>query len=265
MKGLICYYSNTGNTLLGCQYINKKVETIDFEFYDIRKNRKIDFLKYDILGFATYADGWTIPVLMKNFINSLPMSNQPAFVFNTYGYINGKTTRILSNYAKKKGFKIVAYHALHTPENFPPQIKIGNGCENAPNEVELQNFNHFIDSLNMIGEKIENNKIIPSVNVKISPIFNLYPDLTLKSGSRFTMGKKFVDDKICIECSICEKNCSYGAIKLQPKPVFDESKCHGCWACYNLCPKKAIYTKKYKSQFHYPKPNQSMMMKLKVK
>lgn len=264
MKGLICYYSNTGNTLLACQYINKKVDTIDFEFYDIRESKIIDFSKYDILGFATYADIGSIPVLMKNFLKSLPMTTKPAFVFNTFGYINGKTTWFLSSYAKKRGYKIIAYHALHTPENFPAQIKRGNGCENAPDENELENFNGFINNLNTIGDKIINNEIVPEVDIKINTLFNLFPDFTLKRVSRFTIGKKFVDDKICIECSICEKNCPYKAIKLQPKPVFNEDKCHGCWACYNLCPKKAIYNKKFRSQFHYPKPNKAMQSKLNI-
>lgn len=265
MKGLICYYSNTGNTLLACEHIIKNVQTIDFELCDIRKNKEIDPSKYDIFGFAAFADGWNISVLMKDFIKALPSSNNPAFVFNTYGYINGKTTKILSNYVKKKGYKIVAYHALHTPENFPPQIKIGHGSVDAPNELELQKFNEFIKNLNNVGEKFKNKEVSLDVNVKISPIVNLFPDLNFKSGSRLTMGKKYVDKAACIECSICEKNCAYGAIKLEPKPVFNESKCRGCWACYNLCPKEAIYTKRYNREFHYPKPNEAMRSKLNIK
>lgn len=265
MKGLICYYSNTGNTLLACKYINEKVETIDFEFHDIRKGNPIDFSKYDILGFAAFADAWRISALMKDFMKALPRSNKPAFVFNTYGYINGKTTRILSDFAKKKGYKIVAFHALHTPENYPPQIKLGHGSVDAPNQLELQKFNEFIENLNIVGQKFDNKEVLLGVDVKVNPVFNLYPDLTLINGSRLMMGKKYLDRAACVECAICKKSCAYGAIKLEPKPVFIESKCHGCWACYNLCPKEAISTKRYKHQFHYPKPNEAMRAKLKDK
>ena len=108
--------------------------------YDIKKNEQIDFSKYDIFGFATFADAWRISVVMKDFMKALPRSNKLAFVFNTYGYINGKTTKILSNFAKKKGYKVVAFHALHTPENYPPQIKIGHGSADAPNQLELQKY-----------------------------------------------------------------------------------------------------------------------------
>jgi Fe-S-cluster-containing hydrogenase component 2 len=42
------------------------------------------------------------------------------------------------------------------------------------------------------------------------------------------------------------------------------SKCYGCWSCYNHCPKKAIYTRKFRGVGHYPKPNDLLKEKLKA-
>jgi len=77
------------------------------------------------------------------------------------------------------------------------------------------------------------------------------------------MGEKFVDENLCTECGTCEKTCPYNAIMLNPKPVFDMTKCYGCWGCFNHCPTKAIYTKKFRGVGHYPKPSNQLKEKLK--
>ena len=77
------------------------------------------------------------------------------------------------------------------------------------------------------------------------------------------MGEKFVDKSLCSECGICEKVCPYGAVELNPTPVFDQNKCYGCWSCYNHCPEKAIYTKKLRGVGHYSEPNEQLRKKLK--
>ena len=46
------------------------------------------------------------------------------------------------------------------------------------------------------------------------------------------------DEKKCIKCNLCRKNCPAGAIS--PEIKVDNSKCIRCNACIELCPKKAI-------------------------
>jgi Fe-S-cluster-containing hydrogenase component 2 len=38
--------------------------------------------------------------------------------------------------------------------------------------------------------------------------------------------------------------------------------CCGCWACYNHCPRKAIYTPKMRGAGQYPKPLAELKKKL---
>jgi uncharacterized Fe-S center protein len=49
---------------------------------------------------------------------------------------------------------------------------------------------------------------------------------------------------LCSECRTCERECPYGAIKVEGKPVFDYDRCFGCNRCVELCPKKALKPKK---------------------
>jgi len=38
IKGIICYYSGSGNTKLACEYMAKKLSNIEFDFFDIAKD-----------------------------------------------------------------------------------------------------------------------------------------------------------------------------------------------------------------------------------
>jgi len=258
MTGIICYYTGSGNTKLACEYIVGNMKNIDFKFHNIVKDGIPDLNNYSLVGFACFADHWGPSFLVEKFLKKLPQQNKkPAFVFNTYGFISGKTLKIIDKLVTKKGFLVIAGHSLHTPENFPPMIVGGRANEQAPNDKEFSNFNNFISELNAIINQIEKGKEIKRGKIKGS----LLPAFS-RTKAKKGMGEKFVDESLCTECGICEKTCPYRAIKLNPKPIFDMDKCYGCWACYNHCPTKAIYTKKFRGVGHYPKPIKQFKEKL---
>jgi len=265
MKGIICYYSGSGNTKLACQYIVKNIKNIEIDLFNIIKDGIPDLEKYDVVGFATFADFWSIPYYFCSFIEKIDsQNNKPAFVFNTYGAISGKTLKNFAKLIAAKGFNVIAGHSLHTPESFPPIIVKGWGNEKAPKEKEMKNFNNFISELDHIIKYIKEGKVIKKAKLSIGLLNNIFPTRS-RTQARKEMGEKYVDESLCIECGTCKESCPYAAIELNPKPVFDMDKCYGCWACYNHCPQKAIYTKKFKGVGHYPKPNKQLTEKLKGK
>ena len=253
MRGLICYYSGSGNTRLVCQYLAAHLKNCDFDLYDIKKGMKPDLDAYDVIGFACFADFGGPSFLIQRFIEGLPpQEDRPAFVFNTYGFMSGKTQGQLDKWVSAKGFVTVAGHSLHTPESYPPMVARGKGFETSPNEKEMQGFLDFISELDSILARIEAGEGAKRGKIKRG-IFILP-----RTRAKKDMGDKFVDESLCIECSMCEKGCPYGAIKLDPKPEFDMDKCYGCWYCYNHCIMMAIYTKKFKEKGHYPRPSAHM-------
>jgi ferredoxin/flavodoxin len=264
LRGIICYYSNSGNTKLACQYIVKNIKNVDFDFFSIAKDNIPDLEIYDIVGFAVFTDFLGPSKLVQTFIEKLPrQNNRLTFVFNTYGFISGKTLKILDKWISARGFKVIAGYSLHTPENYPPMIAGGRGNEQAPSKKEMNEFNSFISELNRFlylfgeGKEIKRNKINIGLLNSLLPTFS-------RAKARKDMGEKYIDEALCTQCGTCEKICPYEAIKLNPKPIFDMNKCYGCWACYNHCPNKAIYTKKCRGIGHYPKPNCQLEEKLKV-
>ncbi len=262
MKGIICYYSGSGNTKLACQYLVKNITAGEFALQDITKAASLDLTQYDVVGFATFADFIGPPQLFQEFIKQLPpQSKRWAFLLNTYGNMNGRTLLTLMELVTKQGFRLLGGHALHMPESYPPLIAAGQGNEKAPSDEELVAFKQFVTELNDTLDKIQKGKEILPPKLSISFGERLLPK-TPRTISRHLMGTKFVDETLCTECGLCAKICPYQAITMNPKPVFDKTRCYGCWACYNHCSRKAIYTNKYRGVGHYPKPIDEVKEKL---
>lgn len=53
----------------------------------------------------------------------------------------------------------------------------------------------------------------------------------------YGFGKAVIDQKKCIRCGLCEKNCNFGAIKDFSIGKFE---CEGCGVCVGICPVQAI-------------------------
>jgi len=264
LKGIICYYSGSGNTRLACQYIANHTRNVEFKLVNIVKDGIPDLAHYDIVGFACFTDFIEPPYLIQTHLHKIKrQADKLAFVFNTYGFINGKTRVTLAKWVTAKGFKVLAGHSLHTPESYPPMIAGGRGNEQAPDAKELKAFKSFIEDLNKscgllaAGKEIRIKVRAADMLLGLLPVFS-------RTRSKNEMGIKYVDTELCKECHTCEKLCPYKAIKLSPKPVFDMKRCYGCWSCYNHCPNKAIYTKKYRGVGQYPKPIEQLKNKLTV-
>jgi ferredoxin len=264
LSGVICYYSGSGNTRLACQYIQNTIKNVKFDLFNVTRSGPPDLAPYDVAGFATFTDFLDPPQLFLNFMEGLPeQDNKPAFVFNTYGFINGRTCLTLGKRAASRGFKVVAAHSLHMPESFPPMIAGGNGNEQAPNPGEQKAFKKFVSQMDADFGIIKDGRREKVKKAGFGFISYILPPLSRKR-SRNDMGLKFVDAELCDECGICAKICPYSAIKMDPRPVFNMDKCYGCWSCYNHCPQKAIYTRKYRGIGQYPRPADGLKEKLKA-
>lgn len=254
MKGIICYYSGSGNTKLACEYLRRKIKNADLELYNIVRAGIPNFNDFDIIGFATFTDFLGAPQLFCSFVKQIEGQNyKPAFLFNTYGMISGKTLIHMEKLVKSRGFNVIAGYSLHTPENYPPNIKKGLSFDKCPGEKDIKRFNEFIIKLSSIFESMENKESFHKIRIKVKFSDRFLPILKRTTAKR-DFGIQGVDEEKCIECGICVKGCPYGAIMMNPKPVFNHSKCFGCWYCYNHCKSKAIYTRNFKGDYQYPEP-----------
>ncbi len=81
MKGIICYYSGSGNTKLACEYIAGNMRNIDFEFHNIVKDGMPDLNNYSLVGFACFADHWGPSFLVEKFLKKLPLEADTRHIY----------------------------------------------------------------------------------------------------------------------------------------------------------------------------------------
>jgi len=58
--------------------------------------------------------------------------------------------------------------------------------------------------------------------------------------SHYTEDGLLYDDRFCINCGICQKNCPTGAISFNEFIMVDHEICIGCGTCAEKCPKKTV-------------------------
>lgn len=133
--------------------------------------------------------------------------------------------------------------------------------DNAPDVKELERFKDFITDLDSMISAIKSGEKPSIKRIKVPFLLKIIPSFP-RTKSKSDFGRQKVNPDLCTECKVCMKGCPYGAITMNPKPVFDHTKCFGCWYCYNHCKDKAIYTDKFKGEYQYPKPGKELVEKL---
>lgn len=262
MRIAICHFSNSGNTKLACRRIARSLAPHDVDLIDMKPQSMPELSRYGLVGFAAFTDWFAPSEFVRRWVSALPEAcGAPAFVFNTYGFASGPTLRIFARWVRERGFVVTAGHSLHTPESYPPQIARGLGAEDRPNARQLAAFGRFVDDLARVADCLEAKEAPRPCRLPGDPWRRLLPSFSRKRSYQ-DMGAKHVDEKRCTECGMCERLCPYGAITLDPKPVFDEDACFGCWSCYNHCPEHAAYTYRMRDRAHYPRPNKQLSEKL---
>lgn len=262
LKGILCYYSGSGNTQLMCEFLAKQLTNAEFELVDMVKQPTPDFSKYAVAGFATFTDFGTVSEYVRRFFDSMPaQSHLPAFALVTYGAMPGLALYDLATLAEGKGFRVLNGHGLRMPENYPPMRKRGMTADDAPAPQNLDPFRAFAQRLDRQLAALADGQTPEPEPIKAGLLARLMAKIPIPKGKK-DMKEQAVDESKCTACGICAKRCPYGAITLQPKPVFDHQKCFACWACYNHCPEQAIFTPKIGAGFQYAKPNEAVRQKL---
>lgn len=261
MRGIVYYYSSTGNTKLAVNCLKNHIRNAEIELCNIATEEVNSPDEYDIVGFASFAEYFGPPTLMKRFIGSLnPVSRKPAFVLNTYGGVNGPTQIEFAKQVEARGYKVVSGYSLITPMNYPPMKRKGKHSENTPSPKDMKKFNLFINEIDDIIIRIKNAEELKSV-FGVFGLKKLVPSMP-RSKVKKDFGIQKINKEKCVKCGNCAKVCAYQAIEITPYPEVDHSKCNGCWACYNQCPMQAIQTKSFKGDNQYKGPSQELIKKL---
>lgn len=262
MKGIICYHSQSGNTALTCRYLSQKLQTISFDLVDIVENPSSDLSQYDVVGFATWTYFMGLPPFFEHFLQGLPpQPGKPVFILSTFGMMSGQVLKQMEKSLTAKGCIVFAGHAFHTPESYPLYVVKGWGSENAPTTEEMEAFEAFITRLDSQIDQIQAKTLPGRAKIKLDLFSHLIRPYSIEKARR-EMGVLSVDPALCTQCGTCQDVCLYQAVGSNLPPTFDAQNCHGCWACFNHCPQKAIFTGKVRGVGHYPQPAEALIARL---
>ncbi|MEN8904563.1 MAG: EFR1 family ferrodoxin [Clostridiales bacterium] len=279
----IYYFSGTGNSLYIAKIISEKLQGKLIPIPSLM-NKSVIESEADVMGivfpvyFAANATG--IPFLVKRFVKKLEGLDSK-YIFSVCSS-NNMPCKTIGNLSKmiefnkgklSSGFNINMCNKKLSDDmkqKFYNLLKI--------KKMDAENKNYYSiektkDKIDYIVEIVKNKKEIKletqSMFGKIMFLpflflFKLvflirYRKLSKKSTFNFSKlvqfsDKSFKSNKECNSCGICEKICPVDNIKIihgEPKWLH---KCESCYACYQWCPKEAIYGDivRYNEKYHHP-------------
>ncbi|MDG6224904.1 MAG: EFR1 family ferrodoxin [Candidatus Thermoplasmatota archaeon] len=259
----LLYTSTTMNTKLACEHLTRRIPQVEFELFDMRDLTGFDPQRYTFVGFASYVDHQAPPLSFMEALSGLgDAGGKEAFVLLTYAALQGTALLRMADAVRGRGYRVIHGHALPMPENYPPQRKRGMKLDENPKDVEMDRFRQFIRE---IGDLIVTRELKGEVRprkISVGLVNSLFRKGVRKDGAK-GMGKKIVDGDLCTRCGACERNCPYGAIRMEDGPIFDEDRCHSCFSCYNHCHVGAITSEKVRTSDHrYSGPSEELKKRM---
>ncbi len=245
LKGVIYYYSGTGNTLFVTKEYeslftknNVSLDTIDIMSVDVVKTQsKYDFL---IIAFPVYA--WMPPFVVKDFIKRLPIvQDKKACVFATYRASFGGSLRFVTDVLSKKNYDVCCSFGYLLPQNLFLEKKDINDIQKRIDDVKQKIQEDFRKIINNQRSLKKTSKLVVFISKIANNLFSKF----------FIKNNWAIDYSKCSFCGLCEGLCPVDniVVKKKKRVVSFSNKCLLCTRCFNFCPNNAIYFKKQKNKF----------------
>jgi len=271
MKGVIYYFSGTGNTEkvvkeyvktfeeLGSSLEARKIE----ENHAFDKAQDIDLSEYDLLGIAYPIHAFNAPSIVLKFIKKI--KKQPVktrlFIVKTSGEplaLNNISSTKVKSILKKRNFELDNEYHYCMPYNI-----IFRHTDNMAYKMWNTAQNLIpIDALEILNGKKRTLKYLPLASA-LAAIMRVE-----HWGGRFN-GRKYKVNEKCIKCQKCVRACPTNNIKIDENGNFHFGKnCLMCMRCSFFCPTDAIkigFFEKWKvnGAYNFEKPNENEVEKHK--
>ncbi len=252
MKGIIIYYSQTGNTKKIARAIHKGMsemtEQCDLVHVKDADPQALD--QYDLIGLGTPVWMGGLTPNVRIFVETIPpQQGKHIFSFNTHGVMPELYFQSVTRKLKAKGFTVIGmrdwYGSVHFQVAPKPYFTDGH-----PDEIDLKEAEDFGREMVETSRKIcsgEKHLIPPLPELKLTP--QLLVLLEFYQSGHNPHGRLEYDREKCAypKCRLCEENCVMGYIDLSTDPPRFGSEGHacdmwmGCTFCEMICPTGAIY------------------------
>ncbi|WP_461204850.1 EFR1 family ferrodoxin [Clostridium sp. DL1XJH146] len=251
MKGIIVYFSGTGNTKFVAMQIKKYFEDegVSVDICSIEDDFKIKDNLYDFIVFGSPKHYEYTPYFFENWLeNNVPVFKKetPVILYLT-GTAPTKTSfNSEEAILKNKNCRVVISKTIRMPNNYLINFFSGTSPDN---------FSAYTFEASTSSKKIVTCFLKGEVSKeKVRPLMaHLCKDVSKYFGKRTgKAGKHFSADDTCIQCGLCIKSCPTKNITLENNRITFSDKCIMCTRCINICPSNAIiYKEKKVPQYRY--------------
>lgn len=241
MKGVLYYFSGTGNTKWAADKLKDALGRykMELDLKNIEEERKADIRGYSFLVIGTPVYMEIEPKIVEDFINTIPETDIPirCIVYSTQTGKSCSAVKRISKELEKRGYRIVIEAMLSMPNNYffyfgkePSESTVENLLRNAEKKLEKLAFSFS-------GNKTEKVKIFP-IRQEIGVVAGMAFRKTLPKLSRniTTTGE-------CKKCGLCLRNCPKSNITFENGHAIIHSNCIQCMRCIYICPENAVLYK----------------------
>ena len=234
MKGIIIYFSLTGNTKKVAHAIhngmNQSVERCDIT--TLKKADSSRLTDYDLIAIGSPIWGGVPPNVMR-FIDTMPsLKGKHAMVFCTHGAWPERFFSPIIEKLTKKGLIIIGisdwYGSVYRPALPKPYLTDGH-----PDEIDLEEAEEFGKETAELSRKIY------AGETGLIPTFS---DMRMTSPNTLPRPLPKLNREKCRypECRLCMDHCPLGGIDLTVSPPVFARGCGICYFCEMICPEGAI-------------------------
>ena len=244
-KMTIYCFSATGNSMKVALDIAKANEPAEIILIKSDLNTLIPSDKTKV-GFVFPVYVGVLPQIVKKFLQDFqPTHGTLYFAVTTYYTFRGVALSIVDTMLRAKGSELSYGNSIATVGNCLMEYKVA--IEKRAPKLKKAN-----EKTALIAAEIRNNTHSKPFKPNRFSIFFLEKLFQLFFGN---MQNKFMVEKNCISCGMCEKICPVKNISLIEGRPHWGTQCEACHACVHWCPKNAIHIGKSKGRPQYHNPD----------
>jgi ferredoxin/multimeric flavodoxin WrbA len=245
VKGLVVYYSGTGNTKkMACAIHKGMSRVIDADLASLKEVTPEKAAEYDLIGIGSPIWYFRETANVRLFMHRMPrLDGRLGFVFCSHGTAPLGIFHSMVPFLRRKGLTIIGwgdwygsvYQVLHAPK---PYFTDGHPDETDLAEAEAFGVEMAQRALRIAAGETDLVPAIPK-GPDAEPPFLSHPIGEPFPGAN---PKRVIDVEACLypDCTICEDCCPVSCIELVEDPPRFGEDCYNCSLCNRICPTGAI-------------------------
>lgn len=265
MKNIIFYFSGSGNSLYLARTLSEHLDASSLVPLLNYSGTIRDPENIDTIGIVYPVHMNALPKPVKRFLAETEFPPDTfTYVVAANGGYHGKAGTYLLHYLRKHDIELDAYFPVemlnNTPKGVAPKMFMTLDWEKRITEKDKEEMHARAgDLLPKIITAIRNKdgSSLKEQQDEEHGFYYHFMKLTWKLSELMPPTLEFFLDDSCDGCRICEKVCTSGTIAIKDdRPVWqNDVPCNFCYACFNFCPRQAIYVEHYSKKlgrYHHP-------------